>query len=159
MKHMILLLLLGFSTGLSAQQIISINKDTGRAPYTYAGERLNMRRIGEVLESNPEAYGIYKKAKGTSFIANTLTGTGSLLFGNEIWNTLNKNNGQEFDAVLFVAGIAITGTGIAIAGGANKRLAQGIERYNLDYPPAPAGPETSLNLGVTTNGIGLVFSF
>jgi hypothetical protein len=158
MKHLIIFLLLSLSSGLFAQQILSVNDD-GKAPYTYAGETLNMRSLGVVLESNPEAYALYKGAKGTSSTANVLAYTGGFLIGNQLARALRKGEGTQFNGMILIAGATLAGTGLAIVGGAKKRLVQGVELYNRDFPPAPASPEVSLNLGATANGMGLVLSF
>lgn len=160
MKHIILplLLLLGFSAKLCGQQIISV-KGNGKAPYTYAGEKVNMRGLGTVLESNPDAYGVYKKVKGTLVTANILAGVGGVLIGNQLGNALFKNNGQDFNTVIFGVGVAIAGTSIAIGGGASKRLSQAVELYNRDFPPVDEGARSFLSLGASGNGVGLVFNF
>ena len=157
MKQIILLLLLGFASSLFAQQIVSV-KDNGKAPYTYAGETLSMRSLGTVLESNPDAFDLYRKAKGTSVTANILAGAGGFLLGYQIGNALS-DNGREFNVLPFGVGVALAGTGIAIGGGANKRVSQAVELYNRDYPPAETGAGAMLNLGAAKDGVGLVLTF
>lgn len=158
MKHIIILLLLSFSSGLFAQQIVSV-KDNGKAPYTYAGERLDMRGLGVILEPNQEAYDLYKRAKGTNVTANILAGGGGFLLGYQLGNALSKNNGQEFNAAIFGVGVLIAGTGIAISSGANKRMVQAVELYNRDFPRQDNTAAVSLQLGTTTDGVGLVVRF
>jgi len=125
--------------------------------------RLNMKTLKDIVKPMPLAYQEVKSGAsrrtwgGILFWSGDIiavTAVAGLIAGNE---EMFESSGDALKAIGFGIALAIPGSLLSRSG--SKRLVNGIGLYNSSLKSDPSLQGTSLNIGLTNNGIGLTIRF
>ncbi len=155
MKKTVLSLILAFtSMSLCIAQQIEIKKVFGGYKYYQDGENLRIGKLVKIMESNPQAFGIIKKAQSNNTIAYIMGVTGGGLIG---WQTGTNSAGGDANWALAGLGAGLIVVGIPISLGVEKKKKQAVELYNSSLN-STTNNEFKPEFKVMTNGNGIGLS-
>ena len=119
---------------------------------------LSAKQLLDITEINPKAFEEMKIAKSNSDFAMILSIAGGGLIGWPLGTALGGGDPQWYLAGIGAALIVIT---IPLASGFKKHAKNAVDIYNagLNSPPKVDQTKTSFNIGMTSNGIGVVMHF
>jgi len=119
---------------------------------------LRPKQLLEITEINPEAYKEMKIAKSNSDFSMVLGFAGGFMIG---WTLGTVLGGGEPMWILGGVGAGLLVLTIPLATGYKKHAKNAVDIYNsgLNSPPNTANRKVNLDMGITTNGFGLVMSF
>lgn len=151
MKYLITIALLGlsiYSVAQQEQQDLKVEK--GR--FYVDGEITNLANFVEIMNVNPEAYELAKKAKSGYSSGNVLGFIGGFMIG---WPIGTAIGGGDPNWVLAGAGAGVLILAIPIISSANKKMNKAVELYEGESNQSV----TSLKFKVSPNKVGFVYSF
>lgn len=158
-KTFFTLLLFVLLSPIASAQLIESVRGNGKAPFSYEGETLNLRTLGEVLKADPEAYESYRKAKGAVVPASIISGVGGFLVGWQIGNAL-ADNGRDFNIGPFLGGLGLVSIAVVLSSSSDRKISAAVNQFNAGRQPALDGAVGwQLSAGSTANGYGLSLRF
>jgi len=116
--------------------------------------RLNFNQLPFVMEENPEAFNIIKKAKSNYTLSTILGGAGGFLVG---WQLGTAAFGGNPNWVLAGLGGALIVVSIPISTKSYNLAFDAIDLHNGAV--SGSARRLELNLGTTSNGVGLVLRY
>ncbi|MES2748022.1 MAG: hypothetical protein V4648_06570 [Bacteroidota bacterium] len=161
MKKIVLLLILlvsvaSFSQSPSLiQQTNEIERQRGR--FFVNGKQISTREVKQLLQSNAQAYSLFKKSKRKESIGGLLLGLGGVIVTVDL--AIGLFSDVEYPSFATYVGAGAILTSIPILSGKNKRMDEGLDIYNKGLKNV--GQETDVELNVIANqyGYGLQFRF
>lgn len=156
MKNIYFILTLLFVNFCHAQEI-EIKKVFGGYKYIQNGNDLTMRKLMNAVETNPEAYGLTKKAKNINTLTAVLGFAGGGLVGYPIGTALG---GGDANWALAGVGAGLIAVAIPLSSSVNKKSKKAVELYNSGLNDASLYQfKPIISVINNQNGIGLVLSF
>ncbi|HIP47882.1 MAG TPA: hypothetical protein EYG92_02815 [Lutibacter sp.] len=158
MKKTILILLVFIIaiSSMNAQEIQS-TKVFGGYKYTQEGKVLTMKSMSSTLETNPEAYKLFKKAKSANVLAQILGGVGGGLIGYPIGTAVG---GGDANWTIAAVGVGVLAIAIPISIGVNKKTKKAVSIYNSGLSKVSYSEyNTSYQIISNVNGIGVSMTF
>ena len=130
------------------------------------GYRLNNRQAQKVMSVNTEAFRLYNKGIKQKVGGNVLIGIGAPIFAGGLVYALMDWEGMGLDIenrAAMYSGLVIGGIGAGLLGGGitlavigNKSLRKSVNMFNNSSSKTS---QVNLKMGLTGNGLGLVFNF
>jgi len=119
---------------------------------------LGPKQLLEVTKINPEAYKEMKIAKSNSDFAMILSAGGGFMIG---WTLGTALGGGEPQWALAGVGVGLLVLTIPLMSGYKKHAKNAVDIYNsgLNKPPTTVNRKVKLDMGLTSNGFGLVMTF
>ena len=154
--NVIILLFLCFSSVIAQVTEKPIFIKHGLITKFYQGtHQLSPKQLLEVCKTNQVAYPEMKKAKTNNDLANVFGGVGGFLIG---WPIGQALAGGDANWTLAGIGVLVIGVSIPFSMEFKTHAENAIEIYNNDLD-LPSEPQTSLNLHLSGNSLGIRFSF
>lgn len=158
MKSLILFCLFAcFSSFLLAQSdSITTTRIFGGYKFEQNGQVLKSKMLLEIMESDPEAYAMMKKAKSNLDVGSVFAGAGGFLVG---WALGTMLGGGEFNPVIAGIGAGCLAIGIPVSSGGSKLAVKAAGIYNSNLEGTAFEQGLQLRFGTSTYGIGLTMTF
>lgn len=157
-------LLLLFTTAVSAQLVNHV--DFNR--YEYKGKLYKKQELGIIYKDNSESIEVFEKANRQKRISRNLFyyGVGSFVLGNGL---IFQGISDDFNVGLLVSGLLIGYTlgptllivAIPFRFGSSRNYRKAIDLYNFNYIEINGyeKDQSSFDLKISGNGLGLIYSF
>lgn len=139
--------------GQSSNDSITMKKVFGGYKFIQGGQRLNMKKLIETMEPNPQAFEQINSAENTYALATVASYAGGALLG---WATGKAIAGEEPDPLLITAGAAFILASIPLSKSFNKKAKKAVETYNGGLQTTSFWDNSELKLAMTGNGFGVV---
>lgn len=123
--------------------------------YIYQGKKLNPRQLLNVMEVNPEAYDVMKKAKRNYDAAQVFSFIGGALIGYPIGTAIG---GGDPNWLLAGIGVGVVGVAIPFSIAFNKNARSAVALYNEGLRTL-GHQNVEMKLGMSANGVGLTVTF
>ena len=158
MKKTILTLLIALATlTFCNAQKIEIEKIFGGYKYTQNGVQMTLKEMAKAMESNPEAFGIIKKAQSDTILSSIIGSAGGFLIG---WPLGTALGGEDPDWSLAGIGAGLVLIGIPISTSATKKTKQAVELYNSSLNSTSFNSfKPEFKVVADKNGIGISVNF
>jgi hypothetical protein len=158
MKYILLFIALGFFSSVTAQSNLLL-KEKGK--YFYNEKEYKCEELGDVYINYPESLITYISGRRNKRAANVVAITGvPFLIGGAIGLASDDIGGVIFGAFSFVSGGLLTIISLIPRGIGNAKLQKARKMFNYEMIERHGYREdTSLSIGVTPNGVGLVYQF
>lgn len=138
-------------------QTITIEKDFWEGTkFIQNEERITVAELSDVLESNTEAFELFKKAKTNGIIATIFSAAGGALIGYQIGTAVGGGDPNWVLAGVGAGSIAIS---IPISINASKQVKQAIGIYNAQFNSTSYHFKPEFKMIANTNGFGLSMNF
>ncbi len=138
----------------SQTDTIQIEKKLG-TNYLLLGEKLTPKQLLTIMEVNPTAYDLMKKAKRNYDAAQIFAGVGGFFIGFPIGTTIA---GGDPNWLLAGIGVGLVGVAIPFSVNYNKKAREAVALYN-DGIRSLGYHELDMKLGFAANGIRLTLNF
>ncbi len=158
MKKTILSLFLTLATiTICEAQQIEMKKAFGGYQYTQNRNIMTMGDLVNVMESNPEAQNIMKKANSNNVLVSILGGAGGALIGYPIGTSFG---GGDANWTLAAIGVGLVAVAIPISSNVNKSAEKAVELYNSSLNTTSFHEfKPEFNIVANGKGIGLSMNF
>ncbi len=111
-----------------------------------------------LMNTNPEAYNFYKKAKTKSSVGGLLLGLGGALIVGDAVKAMVSN--EDYPGSFTYVGAGLAAVSIPVLTGRKKMLQKSIDTYNDSLTKEKTlGYNFDVNILASTNGIGLTVRF
>ena len=169
MKKLILVsLICAFSTVVVLSQTTDqLVKE--KRQYSLNNKKLNNKELKAILKSDQESAIVYKKAQTATTIGSVFAGVGTVVILIAALNPPAEKEGplpglvsdeemnKHLVPVFIGAGIVLAGIPFLISG--NMQLKKSITIYNSKHTVTGFRNELKLDIGISQNGVGLVYRF
>lgn len=153
MKKIILLLTLFITIASFSQQI---SRQKGR--FFVNGKQISTRETKQLLASNAEALALFKAGKSRESTGGLLLGLGAAAVTVDL--AIGLFSDVKYPSVATYIGAATIITAIPLLSGKNKKIDEGIDRYNQGLKNLGENdPDVELNVIANHYGYGLQFRF
>jgi uncharacterized membrane protein YkgB len=153
-------ILLAFSISFSTfcqTSVDSIHIVKNAWSYTYFtdGYELTPENMKFVMPNNPKSLRYFKKAQTSSIISFGMGYLGRSLIG---WPIGTALGGGKLNWIIAIIGCGVVAATIPIVNSSNRNLKKAIDSYNRGVSFADK-PNIDVNLGLSRNGLGVLFRF
>ncbi len=152
MKKLVLLLSL-FLTSLVYSQEITMQGHK----YFVDGQQISTREVKEKLASNPEALQLFKKGKSKASTGGLFIGLGTAFLTADLVKGLVSD--EEYPGPATYIGAGFLAISVPILIGKNKRMKEGIDRYNSGLKSSGDFDDLELHVVSNQNGYGIQLRF
>lgn len=152
MKKLVLLLALFVSTLVNSQEITMQGHK-----YFVDGQQISTREVKEKLASNPEALQLFKKGKSKASTGGLFVGLGIAFMSADGIKALVSEEDYPGPATYIGAGFLAVSVPILI--GKNKKMKEGIDRYNNGLKSSGDFDDLELHVVSNQNGYGIQLRF
>lgn len=147
--------LLSISAFAQSDSIIATKVFAGYK-FEHNGTILNPRALLKIMEADPEAYALMKKARTSSDIGTVFAFTGGFLIG---WPIGTAIAGGDPNWLLAGIGAGCLAIGIPLSLRASKGIIGSVNLYNSNLRGTYFEQGLRLRLGVATGGVGVTVDF
>jgi len=152
MKKLLILLALSISSFVFSQEIT-----TQGHKYFVDGQQISTREVKEKMASNPEALQLFKNGKNKSSTGGLFIGLGVAFMTGDLVKGLVSNEKYPGPATYIGAGFLLVSVPILI--GKNKKMRDGIDRYNSGLKSSGDIEDYELHVISDQNGYGIKLRF
>lgn len=158
-KLLFLIIMMSAMAGFSQNGEISIEKSAWGTKFYQNGKLLNYKGLQKAVSNNEEALAFAKKAGSNNTAAAFLTFPGGFLIGYPLGQAIG---GGQPNWELAAIGAGLILVSIPLSSAANKNAKKSISIYNAslkDKVILQKKHKAQFNLGLTSNGVGVVMRF
>jgi hypothetical protein len=135
---------------------ISIIYKKGMHKYYYGDMKLNMSKLVNIVGTNFAAYPEIKAAQSTQTLADVFAFAGGFIIGYQVADIFF---GKDPNLILSGIAVVLIGTSFPIYKKAARQTIQAIGTYNNGFRTSSIENSGGLNVAMTQNGIGLLWTF
>lgn len=139
----------------SQSDSIVVEKRMGEV-YYYQGKRVNPNKMLEVMNANPEAYALMKKAQTNYSVGNVFGFAGGFCLG---YGLVSLITGDDTDWTLLGVGAGLIGISIPFSVAYSKNAKEAVRLYNSGLIKSPPPKRVELSFELAYNLIGLKLRF
>lgn len=152
MKNLLFLIIILFST-VSISQEIKLE----RGKYYVDGNQISTRETKQLLTSNPEALKLFKSGLSKESTGGFLIGFGGALVVTDL--VIGLVSDVNYPTIATYIGVGALLVSIPIITGKNKKMQQGIDKYNSGLKSTGYNDNFELNIVSNQNGYGVQIRF
>ncbi|MEI6091236.1 MAG: hypothetical protein WCR42_12345 [bacterium] len=142
--------------GQTQKDSIRIKKVFLGNTYYYNEKLIDIRKMGNIMRTNKEAYSEIKSAETSNTFATILGYAGGFMIG---WPLGSALGGGETNWTMVGIGVGIVAVGIPISIHADNKVKKAVQIYNKDLQTSSLYYETEIKFAFTGNGVGLIIKF
>lgn len=158
MKKIATLLLAMVATATTYAQKIDVESSLGNPIFYENNEEISSDVVAYLMKDHTEAKSIFLQADKAHSRAESMIDLGILLVGYSTYTSISKSETTNWWYAL--GGLAIGSLSIPLHKKAYKKTKKAIDMYNSGQPSVSNQKHnTTLNLGASAQGLGLVLSF
>jgi hypothetical protein len=152
MKKLIVLLTFLISPFIYSQEITMQGHK-----YFVNGQQISSREVKEKIASNPEALQLFKSGKSKASTGGLFVGLGVAFTVADLVKGLVSD--EKYPGAATYIGLSSLVISVPILIGKNKKMRQGIERYNSGLKNTGDNEDVEFNIISNQNGYGVQFRF
>lgn len=161
MKRLILLLAIfittiAFTYGQAETDSIVAKKVFGGYQFYQGNRVLNMKNLLKAVEANESVHQQIKETRSAAAIVTVFSSVGGFMIG---WQLGAALGGGEPNWALAGIGAGIVVVAIPISVNVDKKVKQAVDTFNKELPSGDFGMKKEVSLSMTSNGVGLIFTF
>ena len=157
MKTTLLTFVFALVCAIGCAQSIETKKSFFGMQFVQDGERLSVKEVSTLLESNKDAYYMFKKARKNATFTGILEFAGGFMIGVPLGQSIGNNPEPNWTLGGIGAGVAIIGTIISV--NSDKKAKKAIETYNAGLDSSEYRFEPEINILANGYGLGLSINF
>lgn len=160
MKHLFTFLLLtcliAHASFSQSNDTIQVVKNGMKVTYQQGDKTLTPAEFKATLQTNSEAYAVYKKGQDMMVPAMILAIGGGALIGNYLGKSIT---GQDPAPAQIIAGVTLAGVGIGIGASVDKKTKKAIQIYNNAAKQTSSNTSFKYNFNLTPSGLSFKMTF